>query len=53
MKKLIQIMRSDIEEFHLSRKISRAQELSDQTGMHVNHNEYPAYFLVTQKQNLS
>ncbi|MGR3898293.1 hypothetical protein FW759_02375 [Psychrobacter sp. 1176_08] len=44
MKKFIQIMKNDIEEFHLSRKISRAQELSEQTGMHVNHNEYPAYF---------
>lgn len=37
-------MQSDIEEFHLSRKISRAKELSELTGMHVNHNEYPSYF---------
>lgn len=44
MEKLTHIMKSDIEEFHLSRKISRAEDLSEQTGMHVNHNEYPAYF---------
>ncbi len=44
MEKLTAIMKSDIEELHLSRKISRAKELSELTGMHVNHNEYPSYF---------
>nr|QJS05182.1 hypothetical protein [Psychrobacter sp.] len=44
MENLIHIMKNDIKEFHLSRKISRAKNLSEQTGMHVNHNEYPAYF---------
>ncbi|WP_227428946.1 hypothetical protein [Psychrobacter sp. I-STPA6b] len=44
MEKLINIMKSDIEELHLNRKISRAKELSEQTGMHINHNEYPSYF---------
>ena len=44
MENLINIIRNDIEEFHLNRKITRAKELSEQTGMHVNHNEYPAYF---------
>lgn len=44
MENLITLMKNDIKEFHLSRKISRAKDLSEQTGMHVNHNEYPAYF---------
>lgn len=44
MENLIHIMKNDFEEFHTSRKISRAEVLSEQTGMHVNHNEYPAYF---------
>lgn len=44
MENLIHIMKNDFEELHTSRKISRAEVLSEQTGMHVNHNEYPAYF---------
>ena len=44
MENLISVMKSDFDEFHLNRKINRAKELSKQTRMHVNHNEYPAYF---------
>lgn len=44
MRKLIDIMRDDFEEFHKDRKIERAKNFTEITGMHVNHNEYPAYF---------
>lgn len=44
MEKLIDIMKTDFNEFHLNLTMSRAKALSEQTGMHVNHNEYPAYF---------
>lgn len=51
MEKLIRVMKSDFEEFNLNREISRAKALSDITGMHVNHNEYPAYFFGDPKAN--
>lgn len=44
MRKLIDVMRDDFEEFHKDRKIERAKKFTEMTGMHVNHNEYPAYF---------
>ena len=44
MDKLIKAMKSDFEELHQNRQMSRAKLLSEQTGMHVNHNEYPAFF---------
>ena len=44
MDKLIKAMKNDFEELHQNRQMSRAKLLSEQTGMHVNHNEYPAYF---------
>lgn len=44
MDKLIKAMKSDFEELHKNRQMSRAKLLSEQTGMHVNDNEYPAYF---------
>jgi hypothetical protein len=44
MERLISIMKSDFEEFHSTRKISRAEKLSKDIKMHVNHNEYPSYF---------
>lgn len=42
--KLIDVMKNDFEEFHENRKIERAKNFTEITGMHVNHNEYPAYF---------
>lgn len=44
MDKLIEVMKEDIAEFHNTRKIERAKKFVNETGMHVNHNEYPSYF---------
>lgn len=44
MMKFIDVMKNDFEEFHENRKIERAKNFTEMTGMHVNHNEYPAYF---------
>lgn len=51
MDRLIRIMENEFEEFHSTGKISRAKELSKNIKMHVNHNEYPSYFLVILKPN--
>jgi hypothetical protein len=37
-------VRGDIEEFVSSRTVSRARELSGQTGQHFNHNQLPLFF---------
>lgn len=44
MERLISIMKSDFEEFYSTGKIGRAEQLSKDIKMHVNHNEYPSYF---------
>lgn len=44
MTDLMSVMKSDFDEFHNTRKIERAKDLVEKTGMHVNHNEYPEYF---------
>ena len=44
MDKLIEVMKQDFDELHTTRKIQRARKLKHDTGMHVNHNEYPCYF---------
>lgn len=44
MDTLIEVMKQDFAEFHNTRTIERAKNLVCDTGMHVNHNEYPSYF---------
>jgi hypothetical protein len=41
---LLREMRSDIEELHSTRQLSRALDLSARTAVHFNHNTYPVYF---------
>jgi hypothetical protein len=37
-------IRHEVEEFLATRKMQRAIELSQRTGQHFNHNEYPMFF---------
>lgn len=44
MTDLLSGMKRDFDEFRSTGKIERAKLLTQKTGMHVNHNEYPEYF---------